>query len=143
MVFAVPPVIVGDELGFYYGAFTGHHAVADSDQSISIGLGKLRRDGFVSLDAGEQAGAVTTATIVLPAGQLHVNADVKGGSMRVALLDETGEPIPDFAESQSISTDTTDTVISWGGSDLGQLRDQPVKLRFTIDNGRLYSYWVE
>jgi hypothetical protein len=33
--------------------------------------------------------------------------------------------------------------VTWrDAADLGAVRDRPVKLRFTLMNGRLYAFWV-
>jgi hypothetical protein len=46
-------------------------------------------------------------------------------------------------DSISISADTTKHKVEWkSASDLSALRGNPVLLRFSMTNGRLYSFWV-
>ena len=53
----------------------------------SIGVATLRRDGFVSLDAGDTPGVFVTKPFVWPVGgQFSLNADADGGSVAVTLL---------------------------------------------------------
>ena len=51
--------MVGDKLYFYVGAASGRIKPPDADPA-NIGLAILRRDGFTSMDAGEQEGTLTT-----------------------------------------------------------------------------------
>ena len=54
------PVAVDDELWFYYSPGAMEHGV--TGRSGPICLAKLRRDGFVSVDAGDETGALVTKT---------------------------------------------------------------------------------
>ena len=89
MIFtAKEPVVVGDELWFYYGAYDGEHGVAARTGTIC--LAKLRQDGYVSLDADESGGTVLTKPFVCAGEQLTINADARGGEVAVAVLDAQG-----------------------------------------------------
>ena len=69
------PVSVGDELWFYYGMSVHGHGLS----YVKLpGLARLRRDGFVSLRAGEQAGWVVTAPFVCPGGRLLCERGCRG-----------------------------------------------------------------
>ncbi|MFV2070552.1 MAG: hypothetical protein ACC645_26595, partial [Pirellulales bacterium] len=57
----------------------------------AICLAVLRRDGFISLDAGDQEGFVVTKPFAMPAGKLFVNTDARNGSLRVDALDKQGQ----------------------------------------------------
>ncbi len=59
----------------------------------AVCLAVLRRDGFISLDAGEEPGTLLTKPFVLGGTTLHVNADAKSGEVAVTLL---GWRRPDF-----------------------------------------------
>ena len=68
------PIRVGDELWFYYsGRSTLHNEVPNTG---AIGLGTLRVDGFVSLDAGDEPGFLRTRPVVLQGKEIYVNAEV-------------------------------------------------------------------
>ena len=54
---AVAPILVGQELWIYYGStIMGENS--GINQHHQIGLAKLRRDGFVSMNAGGEIGIV-------------------------------------------------------------------------------------
>ena len=56
----------------------------------AICLAVLRRDGFISLDAGEQEGTIQTEPFKLSGTKLHVNVDAPKGELRVELLNGDG-----------------------------------------------------
>ena len=51
---------------------------------------KLRLDGFVSVDAGDDTGTLVTKPFGCDGGPLTINASAKGGMVGVAVLDEDG-----------------------------------------------------
>ena len=161
------PVPRGDELWFYYwggkyrggwkwvgphgdwttadGSWTdGYWTVEDDfrpDPDIgAVCLAVLRRDGFISLEAGVQPGLLTTKSFVLARGDLCVNASSQGGVVRVDVLNHQQQIL---ATSQPLSRDTTRSVLEWQAGDLGDWVGQEVSLRFTLRNARIYSYWFE
>ncbi len=106
----------------------------------AIGLATLRRDGFVSLDAGAEAGTLVTRPFALPQGGLHLNADATHGRIDVAIVDSEGQvrlTLP------PVSGDQARCKIA----DAEQLREvsteSPVQLRITLQQAKLYSYWFE
>jgi hypothetical protein len=144
MVFSANSLVtVGDELWFYYGAFTGDHAAAEDKQSISISLAKLRRDGFVSLTAEETPGAIVTTPLVCDGNQLLINATAKQGSIQVELQDESGLPLPGFAFSDcdEFRDDSVSHVVGWTGmTKLDRYRDQTIRMAFRLKNARLFAF---
>jgi len=82
-----------------------------------------------------------TKPFVLPAGELHVNAATKDGSLHVAVCDEKGEPIKGFEASNAVRADKTAIPVHWPEK-LERLHGQTVRLRFTLEKGKLYSFWV-
>jgi len=147
------PVVRGEELWFYYtglkyraawtysGTYPNGRYIPlpglDRDAG-AVCLAVLRRDGFVSLNAGETPGTVLTKPFLLPQGRLHVNLAAPEGSLRVALCDAQGEPLPDLPESDELVGDRTSFPIPgrWEA-----LQGRTVRLRFTLRRGDLYAYW--
>jgi len=41
-----------------------------------------------------------------------------------------------------VQADSTIEPVTWSEGDLSVLRDRPVRIRFTLQNGSLYSFWV-
>ncbi|MBN1345112.1 MAG: hypothetical protein JXQ73_20625 [Phycisphaerae bacterium] len=144
-----------DELWFYYtgikyrGTFKyvgkyphGEHLPLpglDRDQG-AVCLAVLRRDGFVSLDAGEQEGVVLTKAFPLTGSKVFVNADALGGELRVEVLDEAGKPV---AVSEALKEDLARAQVRWRQGDVASAKGKLIALRFTLRNARFYSYWVE
>ena len=64
------------------------------------------------------------------------------GSIRVGIQDSPGKPIPGFGveECREIIGDEIIRVVSWqGGSDVGTLSGQVIRLRFSLKDADLYS----
>jgi len=150
------PIVVGDNMYMYYGGSTRYHGPYKGgemgDNQGHIGLGTLRRDGFVSMDATPRGGTLTTKPLLLttqqPEGEptsLHVNVESDWGHCRIELLDEAGDAIAGYTkdDADDIAADDVQTVATWNGkSDIGKLVREPVRLRFHLQNARLYSFRV-
>ncbi len=146
MVFSAnAPVAVGNELWFYYGAFTGHHAVAAAEQHASICLAKLRRDGFVSLDAGQEIGELTTVPFQLEGRALKVNAAAEKGELTVEVRDPHGQAKRGFtfADCTAFHGDAVTHEVTWrGGARIENLKGQMVQLVFRLRQGQVYAFQV-
>ena len=137
-------VVVGDRLYFYV---SGRKGVAGSPASgeSSTGLALLRRDGFASMDAGEEEGTLTTHPLRFTGKFLFVNVDAPEGELRVELLDAEKKSVSPFTLDHCvpIKANKTSQQVRWDGvSDLSTLANQPVRFRFHLRNGRLYAFWV-
>jgi hypothetical protein len=143
------PLLVGDELWFYYRGSRNLEDVGKSDWDFAAGLARLRRDGFVSIDAGQRAGLLTTRPLAFEGRRLHVNAAVAaGGSLRAELVGLDGAPVPGYAAADcaAVTGDATDLRIRWrAGDDLLAARGarEHVRLRFELRDARLFSFWVD
>ena len=140
------PLVKDDELWFYYIGQNTDGFKGGWQQMT--GLAILRRDGFASLNAGEETGIVITRPLIFEGeGKLFVNADVAAnGRVRVSVVAEDGSPIEGFGEDdcQAISDDSTRSRVGWGcGETLAGLKDRYVRLAFHLCNAKLYSFWIE
>ena len=146
-------LIVGDELWFYYTGFAGdvtkrncnpdHYAGMYANGSM--GLAKLRRDGFASMDAGDARGTLTTRPLTFKGKRLFVNVDNPEGALTVEVLDQAGAPLDGWTADrcEPVSTDSTLTEVRWrGGKDVSSLAGMPVRFRFHLTRGSLYAFWV-
>ncbi|MBI4580752.1 MAG: hypothetical protein HY718_13680 [Planctomycetes bacterium] len=132
-------VVMGDELHFYVSGR------GRTGEPASTGLAVLRRDGFASMDAGEQTGTLTTRPLTFKGKHLFVNADVSGGELRVEVLDREGKPIVGLGRNRCmpVTTDATLQPIQWMElRDLATVAGKPVRFRFHVTGGKLYSFWV-
>ncbi len=147
---------VGDELWFYYAGRAALHNEKSDKSDGSVCLATLRQDGFMSMDAaGDDDGILVTQPVVLKGEALYVNADAKGGSIKVEILDDKQQDpttdevdVPLFPylknKTEAISADNVRQVVKWNGSEnLASLNQRTVRLRFHIRKAKLYSIWTE
>lgn len=135
------PLIVGDSLYFYSSGRRRNDIMWDGH--TSTGLATLRRDGFVSMDAGRKGASLTTVPVVFDGSYLFVNASAK--KLAVEVLDEAGNVIPGFSEKDCAvmkNIDGTRLAVAWKGASLSSLRGRTVVFRFVMTEGELYSFWV-
>jgi hypothetical protein len=136
-----PPILVGDELRFYYGGRTYRHTPyegKDTGPSAGgIGFATIKKDRFVSLQASFDGGEILTKPLKLQGNNLHLNAKSDFGQILVEVLDLSGNII---ARSKSVRSDSLDIVIDW---EYGSLRNlnTPVVLRLAIKNACLFAFW--
>lgn len=88
-------------------------------------------------------GEVVTKPIVVSGDALHLNATVRPeGVVTVTVLDEAGAPIPGFVSTPVHGDKLDNTVQFKNGAKVANLKGRTVKLRFSVVNADLYSYWI-
>jgi hypothetical protein len=135
-------LVVGDRLFFY---MSGRSGGANAPGENATGLATLRRDGFVSMDAPNRAGSLVTRPVRFQGRHLFVNVDSSQGELGVEILDQANRVIAPYslANCEAVSVDNTLQEVSWRGApDLAPLAGKPVKFRFHLRDGSLYSFWV-
>lgn len=133
-------LVVGDELYFYVSGRESR----EPKKRCTTGLAVLRRDGFASMDA-EGQGTLTTRPVRFSGRHLFVNANTQDGSLKAEVLDEEGDVIEPFGNSNCIpvSSDNTRAAVHWkGAEDLNAISGKTVRFRFHLDRGSLYAFWV-
>lgn len=104
----------------------------------------IRLDGFVSLHAALDGGEFVTRPVRFAGHRLTVNyATSAAGSLRVELQDEDGTPIPGYslADADELFGDNVDQLVSWKDrTDVGSLAGKPIRLRFQLRDGDVFSY---
>ncbi len=159
-------VVQDDELWFYFSAYSGISPAQGTGPYAggALGLAVLRRDGFASMDGPGRpmpaidrhgsrtpgldrpaSGCLTTVTLLLPPGDLFVNANVRAGELRVELLDDSEAVVDGFsrADCVALAGDSTRHRVSWQSRPLQAVQQRPVRLRFWLAAGELYSFWIE
>jgi len=177
------PIRVGDELWFYYQGRAERHGYEEAPEQRrrepwlapghpedppllpevpangGIGLARLRRDGFISIDAGSHSGRLLSKPLFFRGKNLHLNAVANKGRIRAELfLAERvasrhpawnwaiHAPLPGFSleDCIPIREDTTNGVLRWkGAGDLQSLENKPVVIRFELTQASLHSFWVD
>ena len=147
------PIVVGERMYMYYSGDTRYHGPYKGgdlgEVHGQIGLGTLRLDGFVSMDATPRGGVLTTRLLQLDtvaeldaAIRLVVNVKSDNGHCRIELLDQAGLPIAGYGkdDASDLVMDSVSAGASWNGkADVRQFLQKPVRLRFHLQNARLYS----
>ena len=142
-------VIKDEQLWFYYvgargdgtakgGIDNGMHA------SFSVGIAKLRRDGFAGMVA-DGAGEVVTRPVVFSGSHFFVNADARFGALTAEVLDADGRPYPGYTATDCngmIRVDSTKQAVTWKGGDISRFAGKPVRFRFRMKVATLYAFWV-
>jgi hypothetical protein len=116
-----------------------------------------RLDGFLSLDAGDKPGTFITRPFVFEGDKLVLNV-AAGGSVKVGITALHGKPYTGHNvaltnppkegtrgfgtdDCDAISTDSVRHIVTWkGNSDVGNLAGQVVRLRFEMQNAKLYAF---
>jgi len=139
----------GDELSIYFVGQDITHAGYKKRGYIrgTITRAIYRLDGFMSADAAYEGGELTTPVIVHDGDRLVLNMDGSaGGWIKVELLDESGEPIPGFTESEAdlLAGNMLNRLVTWRGShDVGDLRGKPIRMRLVMRDVKLYAFqWL-
>jgi len=136
------PVVVGDEMRFYY---SGQDRAHDAYGTYGIGLATTRRDRLIGIRAlPDTLGRVLTRPLRVD-GDLFINAKARGEirvEVRSAVRDE---PIEGWtaADCTPFIGDALDASIRWGQKSLSDLQGQIVRLRFQLRDAELYAFDIK
>ena len=146
-------VINDEQLWFYYVGARGDAAENDPPLCMlsngmhsyfSVGIAKMRRDGFAGIVA-DGHGEVVTRPVKFSGSHFFVNADARFGRVAAEVLDESGKPVPGYTADDCeclFREDSTKRAIAWKGGDLGRFAGKPVRFRFKLRTATLFSFWV-
>jgi hypothetical protein len=156
------PIVVKNELWFYYSGRTGAHGAQFPHNHGGIGLATLRRDGFCSLFARNVPGYVVTEPMTWPDADLLINADCRrdltshpynhssSSRIHIEVQDAAGEPIKGFALADHNGYGGNTLARSVGDGYAGilwqqtrsirRLRGRKVRLKFQIADSHLYAW---
>ena len=147
MIFANPWLVpVADELWLYYAGMAHNHAAAPDDvgRSSSLFRAHIRRDGFVSADAGFSGGQFITPVLQFGGNRLELNLDGSaGGWLQVEIQDTAGQPLSGFrlTDTDPVVGNAINKTVTWQDkSDLSKLIGKPVRLRFVLRAMKLYAF---
>lgn len=128
----------------YYTAATTPHGGLAPEKEQSIARAAWRIDGLASLQAKDKLGSIETHDFVPEGDKLTVNADVKNGSLSVEVLDVAGQVIQGYEKEPSVieKQDSVKLAIRWKDTD-ALPAGKPIRLRFHLLNGDLYSYVID
>lgn len=166
------PIPVDDRLWFYYSGDRVPHEVhptlmpCDRAPHRCIGLATLRREGYISYDAGDEPGVLVTRPLRFrEGGRLFVNADARAGSIRVSvrrvqpteravegarrgILYDIGPALEGFAHDDAVplrDVEGTRLAMRWTATERlphGEPGEW-ISLSFELRNASLYAFWAE
>ncbi len=135
------PIVQDNELWFYYTGLKYRTTPENADpERGAICLAVLRRDGFISLDAGENSGCLISKPFVADGTKLCVNIDATIGYIEVEVFDEGGRTL---AVSEPIQGDHIRALFKWKTGNWGDLKNKKVRFKFTLRQAAFYSFWLE
>jgi hypothetical protein len=152
-VLPLKPIVHGDRIFIYYLGSNYRtpaqfDALGPEKAETAIGLAVLPRDGFACLrNDGPQRGDAVTRSLQFSGRRLHVNCELTGaspGEVKVELMEPNYFPIDGFSidAADPITATGLDQVVTWkGNADIGSLAGSPIKLRFSVANAKLFSFW--
>lgn len=139
-------VVHGEELWFYYSAFSGDSPSFGTHKYSggAVGLARLRRDGFAEMVCPAEGAFLLTEPLEYTGEYLFVNADASAGELRVELQDVQGHPLPGYEACNCLPVQENSTCRRVCWKDAPVLRDLPpvLRVRFTGKNASLYAFWI-
>ena len=141
---------VGDETWLYYSGapltHSGHELkdLVNCEQPRACSRVVMKRDRFVSATSGDKTGRFVTPPLTFFGDTLVLNAEVrKGGSIRVALLDEDGKPLPNrtLDDCLPITGDGLSIPVKWKtGGDVALRAGRPTRMKVELKNADLFGF---
>ena len=138
----------------YFTTWEGHWADGKQTKYLPA-IARCQPYRVAHAEPCDVRGELTTRPISVDGDELRINAATeRGGSIRIKLMDEAGEPLGLTApsaqsdgnqggadgaghpEAVTFVGDSVDAVIA----DLSRWRGQLIRLRFTLDRARLYAF---
>ena len=141
------PIVVSDEIWLYFNAMAEDHLSETQVKGNSLMARAIwRLDRFVSVGSEARgSGEIVTPPLRCGGGRLLVNANAGAeGHLRVAIEYPDGIELPGHAlgECLPFRGDSTSAIVRWRGAD-GDVPapvDHPVRLRFELNDCRLYAF---
>ena len=139
---ACRPIVVGDELWFYYTGFKGVHT--EFANTCAIGLAVTKLDRLIGRAPPPGAsGVLLTRPFLWDGDALEINASSDNGTIQAEVLSADGGIVEGYAReaSRAFCGDGLRQQMQWqDGRDMGALRGQQVRLKFYMSNATLYSF---
>ncbi len=136
------PLLVGDEMRFYYNGTNLPHNVFGEN---AIGLATTKRDRLIGVTSiPDTSGRILTRPFKVN-GDLFINAQAEGEirvEIRSAIRDE---PLEGWTagDCMPFRGDELDHPIQWGNKKLSELKGKTIRLRFQLLDATLYAFDIK
>ncbi len=130
---------VGNKTYVYYAGYKRGHKVNRFNER-QIGLAIMKKDRYVSRDAGLNEGGITTKPLILNGSSLSVNANIHD-EFEVRLLDKDCNPLPGF-NWVSVKGNDVDIPVKWN-KDLSSLNGKTIRVQFKMKNAQLFCFYLK
>jgi hypothetical protein len=128
---------VGDRDFIYYAGTAYGHKIGARAGCLAF----LRKDGFVSVDAGVKGGRLVTKPLRVPQGTVGLTLNAEGGEIRVQ-LSKAGKPLDGYSydDCEPVRADSVSAPVRWRGRSVLPATTDPVQIGFLIRSARLYGF---
>ena len=140
------PVILPDEIRFYYGGYRGRWnqkgARNSQHRPTGIGLARMPRDRFAGVRPLEKIGQITLKAMELSSYRgLTLNADARKGVIRVELLDDRGYRLRGYSKEDAVPIvgDHLSHPVRWVDRAIADLEAGRYRLRIHLDHAVVYA----
>jgi hypothetical protein len=138
--YAAAPVFEKNEVRIYYGGSNGPHTGWRDGFFCLARLQPGRFAGYQPAAAGS-SGIIITRPVKVTSADLRVNADARGGQLKVGVIDAGGgATAPLLGQSVPIQTDALDGACRWRKGGLRSLVGKEVQLAFEVRAARVFSF---
>ena len=97
------------------------------------------------MNASYDGGRVTTRPFRTHGSRLRVNTKADFGKLWAEVLDAENRPVPGFTRDQCepVHADAIDQAVRWkSNGSFADFRGRPIRLKFYLENVRLYAYRI-
>ena len=137
------PVLLSDEMLFYYSGRPYGHGELHPEIPEGLGVASLRPDGFLALHAGEGPGQLMTRPFAVREPGLYVNADATQGQVRVALCEgSSAKPFQGFTfeDCRPLCGSGSTQQVTWAGNpDPTIMVNRPIRVALRAQRADVYS----
>ena len=138
------PVILEDEIRFYYGAYSG---VWGSEKELivpptGIGLATMPKDRFAGLRPDGSVGQITTRAFDLSGcSGITINADAGDGSIRLELLTESGRRVRQFTkdDATALRGDSLRHEVRWRDRRADEIPAGRYLIRIHLEDAQIFA----
>lgn len=136
------PIVLEDEIRFYYGGYQ-HGATGPAvQQSSGIGMCSIPRDRFAGIKPTGNQGQITLRPQDLAGSQeLTLNTDASRGEVRVQVLDDCGFAVRGFRpeDAMPITGDSQQHPVRWKNARITQLPPGSYLVRFHLHDSEVFA----